>query len=489
MGSGRARVVFIAVSSVVVLVAIGIVLIFVLPRGPKPGARGPVATIEVSPSSDVTIDTAVRFSASGSTLGISENQLEETRYTWDFGDGAQIVGESVTHKYEAPGDYVVTLSMEVFERSGKFHRDIETLAVTVVPPKLGELVPVIAFDRERTWTGGEPIEFDGGGSWFRGAPSDSLEYRWEYEWSFGDGSPEIRGEQVSHRFGAPGDFEVELEVIVADQFGREQRATYAEVVHIHNRSPEVVAKVHPTGNDDRIEKERAVILDTSESYDPDGGELFYAWDVDGDGFIDVQRMTEAQFRYEPGFPESGEYTAMAYVWDEYMLRTDQSPEVKLVHVTVGRGSLPLPFEFGSFLVSGGLLAMGELRLWNAAAGMQFSEGQFLAFAGYAANTDSVLLDMTNKFPEVQRAGYTVTAEITTANVFSLSGYYSVRPQLYVGGSLGYLTYKGTYNASCRVSIGGKLPPVAFSENKIMVGFGIGYLVGFGVISLQVVFAL
>lgn len=42
-------------------------------------------------------------------------QTEGTRYLWDFGDGSQDEGEQVTHRYEGPGEYQVTLTLSSTE--------------------------------------------------------------------------------------------------------------------------------------------------------------------------------------------------------------------------------------------------------------------------------------------------------------------------------------------------------------------------------------
>ncbi|MFD1599906.1 PKD domain-containing protein [Halobellus rarus] len=65
------------------------------------------------PSADFTVDPAapevgetVTFDASGST-----DDGSITSYAWDFADGETASGESVTHAFDAPGDYPVTLTV------------------------------------------------------------------------------------------------------------------------------------------------------------------------------------------------------------------------------------------------------------------------------------------------------------------------------------------------------------------------------------------
>jgi hypothetical protein len=69
------------------------------------GNQSPVASFLLPPN--VTSNQTALFDASGSTSldGVIVS------YVWDFGDGTQGTGMAPTHKYSAPGQYLVTLSV------------------------------------------------------------------------------------------------------------------------------------------------------------------------------------------------------------------------------------------------------------------------------------------------------------------------------------------------------------------------------------------
>ena len=57
---------------------------------------------------NVSVGRKVLFDASKST----NNQDNDLRYEWDFGDGSQEQGLDALHVYEEPGEYIVTLTVD-----------------------------------------------------------------------------------------------------------------------------------------------------------------------------------------------------------------------------------------------------------------------------------------------------------------------------------------------------------------------------------------
>jgi len=92
--------------------------------------------------------------------------------------------------------------------------------------------------------------------------------------------------------------------------------------------------------------------------------------------------------------------------------------------------------------------IGELRLWNVAAGMSVNP-LISVLAGYGANTNTVILDRTGEYPYVSRAfrEAKVTTVITSATMLSGIVYYQVYPNVYIGGGLGHLTLKGEHQSN------------------------------------------
>ncbi len=90
----------------------------------------PVAAFEVTTDTELREGETITFSASSSENAVTFN--------WSFGDGNSDVGETVTHVYEAPGSYEVTL-----EASADGKRDVTTQTVTI-----GGIIPTPSFTVE-----------------------------------------------------------------------------------------------------------------------------------------------------------------------------------------------------------------------------------------------------------------------------------------------------------------------------------------------------
>lgn len=476
-----------AVAAVVVVAAVVTVLVVVLsPDGPS-SVGGPTARITIFPSSGIVAQGTVAFAASESAVGVDAARVSEVRYAWNLGDGTTSTGESVEHRYARPGSYEVSLTLEVIDVDQRFRTDTARTTVEVAAPELGALAADVAIAPAGPWTSGKELTFDGSGSHFVVVPGEDAQLRWTYSWDFGDGTATVQGRSVKHRFDRSGTYAVELTVQVVDEFGQELTATAVRTVTIGNRAPVAVARVSPTGGDGRIIEGRAVMLDATDSYDPDGGPLLYLWDIDEDGSNDVE-TEDPEYRYEPGLVGAGERVVRLEVKDSYQ-RAAGEPGVSASVVVDVR-----PGPDSGFVVSAGAMAMGALRLAHASAGMPLFDGRFFGLVGFGMAVNDVTVDLASGFPAVQQAGYALSGTITQASAFTLTGYYRVyelsgRMSVVLGGSLGYASYSGTYNASSRVSIGGSLTPVAFSDGKLLIGVGVGLSVSFFIISVQAILAL
>jgi len=51
---------------------------------------------------------------------------------WDFGDGATSVGAAPVHRYEAPGEYEITLTLATFD--GRISRRSSSIRIEAAPP-------------------------------------------------------------------------------------------------------------------------------------------------------------------------------------------------------------------------------------------------------------------------------------------------------------------------------------------------------------------
>ena len=152
---------------------------------------------------------AITFSGASSTPSANI-----TGYRYEFGDGTNSgvnPGSAATHTYAVPGSYLVALEVSApgtCPQTGNvcFHELKKTVVVQSSEPPLTVDI-VTSASCSDTFVGltcqadaGDSISFTGVAP---GAPTS-------FEWTFGDGSPSITGEQVTHRFSHGGDFAVTL---------------------------------------------------------------------------------------------------------------------------------------------------------------------------------------------------------------------------------------------------------------------------------------
>ena len=168
--------------------------------GDDGGEQDPVVEAQINASSTaVTINETVTFNGSAS-------EGDALNYAWEFGDGTNATGETVTHEYGALGTYNVTLT--VTDADGNVATDELEILVSE------ELTAVIEPERT-TATVGDLIEFDGGNS------TGNIQ---EYQWDFGDGENVTTNESINaHEYTSPGTYTVELTVV--DESGETATAT------------------------------------------------------------------------------------------------------------------------------------------------------------------------------------------------------------------------------------------------------------------------
>ena len=76
----------------------------------------------------------------GHTIGLEKKPIENARYIWNFGDGGSAEGETVSHVYRYPGEYIIMLAAS----SGKYSAT-DRMQVKVIPADvvIAEVVPGI----------------------------------------------------------------------------------------------------------------------------------------------------------------------------------------------------------------------------------------------------------------------------------------------------------------------------------------------------------
>lgn len=256
------------------LAIVSLSFIFVFLCGCNITQQPPVASFWYSPNSPVVGQQTI-FNASGSYDPDARSGSGIESFAWDFGDGATAEGETVSHVYEASGEYSVTLT--VTDSSGGIGTATDLISVGEAPPN--PPVAVISFTPPEPEVG-ENITFSAGGSYDPAGFTPKAIV--SYEWSFGDGES-AHGSSVVHSFSHAGVFLVTLEVTDDEGAHGTARATvYVSDPSSSNEPP--VADFTFTPASPYIGQE--VVFSADESYDPSRMKprsiVLYSWDF-GDG--------------------------------------------------------------------------------------------------------------------------------------------------------------------------------------------------------------
>jgi len=476
--SARVRLLFIA-AIIFVGIALVVAIVLLVPRG-----RGPVAQIEVMPTSEPWTDSNVVFDASASTPGVAPTRVKTQKYEWEFGDGGKASGRKVNYRYAAAGDFQVTLSYEVVDTGNRSHRAQATRMLTAEPSPLAKVIPILT-SPVAEGVAGQKMTFDASGAQPVLSPSaPSLAYRWDYEWDFGDGSSLGRGAKVDHVFERPERYAVTVTVIVSDDLGRRGQAQATRTIDVKSPPRNVAVAAEPNGPFGQILAKEPVTFGAKTPSGVWGGEkLVYAWYFMADSAQPDRTTEEPRVVYPEGYPGPGTYLVKVEVYDEYGVKYQVPLSVVTLPIVVG-GTQGAPF-----LLSGGLLSLGTLKLWNGAVGLPLGGSGFSALVGYATSTESIEIDQTAHFPDVGTGGGKVTTTIDKATMLNGTLFYTVSPPFGVGATVGVLLLEGEHSASCRCRIGNSEGPVPFTENKVILGIGVGVQVGFGLLSFQFLLSL
>lgn len=175
-------------------------------------------------------------------------------YHWDFGDGQQAQGASVSHVYALPGTYTATLT--VTDASGTPSAiQTDTVDITINDP------PIADAGGPQIISIGDTVSFDGS---FSTDPDGEIV---SYEWDVADGVI-LDGAEVAHQYTQAGSYQVRL--TVRDNAGAEN-SDYTIVTV--NAPP--VANFDPFP---RIAPGQTVEFNGTSSYDPDGKIQYASWD-------------------------------------------------------------------------------------------------------------------------------------------------------------------------------------------------------------------
>lgn len=184
------------------------------------------------------------------------------KYLWDFGDGTKAEGVSPAKKYNTPGNYTVTLTVQ--DESGlDCNTNSSQISVVVVesPMAVAGVDQIVCTNSLVFFDGSKSTDFDGVVN--------------SFSWDFGDGNSG-GGEKPTHVFSKPGTYRVVL-TITGDQIGDCDNSSTDEIT--------VTVIEGPKANfvfDKKAPVNSAVQFDASSSDGRGAGISKYVWDF-GDG--------------------------------------------------------------------------------------------------------------------------------------------------------------------------------------------------------------
>ncbi|NOX18420.1 MAG: PKD domain-containing protein [Chlorobi bacterium] len=207
-------------------------------------------------------------------------------YEWNLGDGSKASGQKITHKYNRPGKYRVTL--KVVDDSNQRNNASTDKATVWVNDK-----PTAKAGKNREIAVGETITLNGNNSFDK--DGKIIQFVWSSDGEFEDSSKTAK---VS--FSRPGKYKVKLRV--KDDSGTNSEYDEDEIIITVNAPP--VAKA---GND-VYQTNGLVKFNAGGSFDPDGKITKYKWNF-GDGMKSYSKNPEHLYR------NPGEYKVTLTVQD------------------------------------------------------------------------------------------------------------------------------------------------------------------------------
>lgn len=149
------------------------------------------------------------------------------QFQWSFGDGTSAFGQFVTHTYQAPGTYNVTVSAS---NGAGLYGTAATFAQIGGSSVSGQVSAGGPYSGQT----GVPITFTAGAS----SPFAQSGQALQFQWSFGDGGSAF-GQTTSHTYSASGTYTVT--VTVSSNFGQFGSATTTAQVGASNQTGQVSA--------------------------------------------------------------------------------------------------------------------------------------------------------------------------------------------------------------------------------------------------------
>ena len=268
------------------------------------GAKVGIVVLNPAPViEDVTIESTVQEGTPASFSATASTAQGTLTYRWDLGDGSDpIAGQSIQHQYADDGTYTVTLT--VTNDGGITTTETTTVTVAHVAPTITTLT-------------GDTSVSEGESATFSVTATDPGADALTYTWDFGDGSPTVTGDSVSHVFADNGTYTVT--VTVTDDEGATTRDTLT--VQVANVAPTVTL-----GPDQTVDEGEVVTLNGSVT-DPSLLDTHTIEWTFGDGTTATGTLTPTHV-----FTDDGVYTVSLTVTDSDGAATTESIVVTVRNV-------------------------------------------------------------------------------------------------------------------------------------------------------------
>jgi PKD repeat protein len=273
---------------------------------------------EVNAGNDAEVQVGVPLSFRGTATDPDGDNI--TLYMWDFGDGSTWESDEngrTNHTYREPGTYTATFSAE--DERGATGSD--TRMITVNPPP--DMPPVAKAGEDISAMEGDTVFFQGRGTDDFGIAKYEWDFNSDNVWDFE--SP--TSGDATFIYNTPGIYTAILRVTDSPRpgvSGPGQTDEDSVIVTIgENQRPE--AKIVVTT---LFVQTGELVRFKSDSTDPEGARLTYAWDLDGDGQVD-SNAANPSWTYKRG----GSYQVTLTVTDDFgQSDTDQvNMEVTQTH--------------------------------------------------------------------------------------------------------------------------------------------------------------
>jgi len=281
----------------------------------------------------------VEFNASAS----SDPDGTLTEYVWDFGDGTlPTKGIRSTHIYRKKGAYTAKLTV----KDDQLNEDSVSVEILVADEK-AKPTPKFKSD-PMTLSGEAPLTIQFNATESVDIDGDIV----DYEWNFGDKTPNVSGAIVEHSYQRAGTYKITLTTTdndgLIDDLSRQVRVLVAK-----KKAPVAVITADPISGTVPM----TVKLDGSGSFDEDGEIISYRWDF-GDGTSPILAGAQTSHIYE----QVGVFNIELTVFDNQNMKGKETISVAStrirpvakVSVDVASGPPPLLVEFNAAGSAGNL---------------------------------------------------------------------------------------------------------------------------------------